>query len=133
MKKDYILVLLFYILFSSCKGDENDNCDKYNENGKCLVCKPKFFLFKNVCYRCNDKVYGNIGCKGECDGTDYETKRNILCEENGCDDKYYNLQGICYRCDVSNENCIRCSYENQQNFKCLECKKKICIDKRRNL
>ncbi len=123
MNKDFFLILLFYILFSSCKGDEIDYCDKYDE-GKCVKCKEKCFLFENKCYKCNDEYYGNIGCIGECDGTDYEIKRKIICEENGCAPNYYNLQGICYRCDVSNENCIRCSYENQQNFKCLECKNK---------
>ena len=51
--------------------------------------KKTYFLFENKCYKCNDKEFGNIGCIGECDGTDYETKRNIICEENGCDDKYY--------------------------------------------
>ena len=124
MNKDLFFVLLFYILFSLCKGDENDYCNEYDENGKCDKCKETYFLFENKCYRCNDKDYGNIGCIGECDGTDYEIKRNIICEENGCKDGYYNLQGICYRCDVSNENCLRCSYENQTNFKCLECKNK---------
>ena len=74
MNKDYILVLLFYILFSSCKGDEIDYCAEYND-GKCVKCEEKCFLFENKCYKCNDKEFGNIGCIGECDGTEYETKK----------------------------------------------------------
>ncbi len=62
---------------------------KYDENGKCLKCKEKCFLFENKYYKWNDKDFGNIRYIGEYDGTDYETKRNIICEENGCDDKYY--------------------------------------------
>ena len=47
MNKDLFFVLLFYILFSSCKGDENDYCNEYDENGKCLKCKEKYFLYEN--------------------------------------------------------------------------------------
>ena len=49
-----------------------------------------------------------------------------LCEENGCKEGQFNLNGICYQCSIKVVNCNKCSYaapsgSSNKVFKCLEC------------
>ena len=76
--------------------------------------------------RCNDTIDGQIGCEGKCDASRLIDTRFPLCEENGCKEGYYNVEGICYPCTTNSPHCIKCSYKaGSQNsgkwFTCLEC------------
>ena len=58
-------------------GDENiDNCIKCDEgknSDTCSKCQPNHFLFFNnlLCLPCDDEIYGQVGCDGNCDGKRY--------------------------------------------------------------
>lgn len=136
MKAFCLLVLLFLnqIAFSFedddaiCNGKLIKNCKQCNsdKNG-CAVCNEHFFPFFDECYKCDDEIYGQIGCGGNCDGTNYKKNGVPLCEKGGCKEGYYNLNGICFECDVGSPGCSNCTYEVQEtgtegNFICLGCK-----------
>lgn len=136
MLKSLILIFLLIIKFLEiinlqCGKQDIPNCIKCGigeESDTCIQCEDKYFLFfKNLlCLKCNDALYGNIGCEGNCDGANYEYSKNIICEENGCKEGYYNDNGICLKCSDISQNCIKCSYmipegSTQNEFKCLQC------------
>ena len=114
--------LVSYIINLKCEDRDIPNCQKCNED-ICEQCEDKYFLLFDglACIKCNDSVYGNIGCEGKCDGSNYITTRNIKCEENGCKSGYYNYNGICQKCSQVSYYCSKCQY-TQNKFKCLECK-----------
>ena len=130
--------LLFCILsLNFCKfdvmkcGDEViENCEKCGTGDKkntCAQCKDKHFPFFNnlFCIPCDDPLYGQVGCGGNCDATNYLDTRNIICEKNGCKEGYYNLNGFCIPCSTGSPDCKSCSVtlneNNEEEFKCLEC------------
>ena len=55
------------------------------------------WIFSSKCIRCDDSIYGQIGCKGECDSEDYFNLGFVYCKE--CKEGYYNLEGICKNCE----------------------------------
>ena len=77
---------------TKCSGDNYDTCE---------ICEDKYFLIPNglLCIACDDPTNGQIGCGGNCDGSDYETTGFAFCEKNGCKRGYYNLNGICIKCE----------------------------------
>jgi len=120
--------------------DEEKNCQK-EEIKKCSQCNDKYFPFLKglLCLPCDDPTYGNVGCGGNCDGSNYEdvmcekdgckdgsnydyfNTRNVICEKDGCKDGYFNLDGICLPCSYDSENCAKCSYSLNNDFVCLDC------------
>jgi hypothetical protein len=76
--------------------------------------------------RCNHLIYGQIGCGGNCDGSQYETSRMPLCNENDCFQEFFNMEGICFKCNETSPHCSKCSYDSlngskEKIFKCLSC------------
>ena len=138
MKAVCLLVLLFLnqIIFSFedddtdaiCNGKLIKNCKECNSNEDgCAVCKDHYFLLLDECKECDDEIYGQIGCEGNCDGTNYKKNKFAFCEKGGCKEGYYNLNGFCFECDIGSPGCSNCTYEVQEtetegNFMCLECK-----------
>ena len=57
-------------------------CDSGDRANSCAKCEDKYFFLdkRNKCIPCNDETYGNIGCEGKCDGTNYAETGNIICE-----------------------------------------------------
>ena len=54
------------------------------------------------------------------------TTRYAFCEEGGCAEGYYNLNGICTNCSMGSKNCKKCTYEVSEqktdgDFICHEC------------
>ena len=50
----------------------------------------------------------------------------VSCEENGCKEGYYNVDGLCNECIKASEHCTKCSYiapssSQEKIFKCLDC------------
>ena len=104
-------------------GDGDDLCDE---------CEDGYFpLLENLlCIACDDPIYGQPGCKGNCE---YQTSGNFRClgeckegfyksgesclKNEGC--KNYNLTNGVYKC----QECINKDYKLESN----ECKK--CTDK----
>ena len=113
-----------YIICLMCEDRNIPNCLKCNED-LCEQCEDKYFpLFDGlICVKCNDQKYGNEGCEGKCDGSNYLATKNIICEENGCKESYYNIMGICTPCSFGSDYCAKCQYINNK-FKCLECTNK---------
>ena len=102
--------LFFGICALKCGENEIANCIECGTGEKantCISCEDKHFLFFHnlLCLACDDPLYGQVPCKGNCDATDYETTRNVLCEKNGCKEGFYNLNGICFNCSESNDGC----------------------------
>ena len=135
--KKIILLLLFSLLNftnaedTSLKCGENSiayciECDS-GDNSLCAKCEDKYFLYydKKSCIACNDENYGQIGCEGNCDGSDYEKTRFAFCEEGGCKDGYFNLLGVCYECEEDElYGCAKCEIQPEGNNICLECESK---------
>ena len=117
MGKFLLLILLhlnIIIYIEPIKCDENTiehciECDSGENSGSCSKCENKYFLFFNIliCLRCNDNLYGQIGCSGNCDRTNLVENRKPLWEENGCVEGYYNLNGICMKCSYGSEGCSK--------------------------
>ena len=132
MKLLYIFQLFLISSFLFCgidalKCGENEiancvECGVGENESTCISCEDKHFLFFHnlLCLPCDDPLYGQAACGGNCDATNYETTRNVLCEKNGCKEGFYNLEGLCFNCSVSNTGCKRCTYD-EGGFKCLEC------------
>ena len=137
---------LFYCILSlvfcrvdvmKCGDEVIENCVKCGtgeESNTCTQCKDKHFpFFHNLfCIPCDDPLYGQVGCGGNCDATDYFQTRNIICEKDGCKEGFYNLNGFCTKCSVGAPECKRCSMtlneNNEEEFKCLECSSDCYLD-----
>ena len=112
-----LLVYLYLVIFISCKtcGEEDiDNCSTCGLNERsdqCDSCDDKYFPFLSdaLCLPCDHYLYGNIGCGGKCDSSKYAETRNILCEEGGCKEGFYNIEGICFPCSVGDDYCTKCT------------------------
>ena len=132
-----IKFFIFYFLYANllllkaleCDGRNINYCKKCGEgmlSDTCTQCEKKSFpLFNNLaCYKCDDEKYGQVGCIGECDSSQYISTKNTICKEYK--EGYYNVDGFCTKCSIGSENCIKCTYEslapNQaKEFKCLDC------------
>ena len=138
MIKILILVLLSSTVFSdgpvTCDGDTIEFCTNCNseKEGKdpdsCASCENKHFpfFFDLICLACNDPNFGQIGCIGNCDGSNFLETRQITCEKDKCKEGYYYDDGQCIQCDQYNHGCIKCSYKKEENetdfnFICTEC------------
>ena len=131
------LILLIYalnLLFAkgeilTCGEEQISNCKecgKDSESNSCATCEAEHFpLLENLlCFPCDDPIYGQAGCVGECDSSKYSQTGFVTCQN--CKDGYYNLEGLCYTCAVGNPGCKNCSYEKENDtnitrFKCLKC------------
>ena len=136
MKKLLIFHIFSIYLFCKiksrkCNIREIQHCKKCGTgdlSDSCAECEDKYFpLYSNIsCIKCNDEEFGQVGCIGKCDGSNYINSRNVLCEENGCKEGYYNVDGFCFNCTNGSEHCIKCSYiapyqSNIKRFQCNEC------------
>lgn len=129
----YIMSIYLFCLIKSlkCNIREIQHCKKCGTgdfSDTCAECEDKYFpLYSNIsCIKCNDEEFGQDGCIGKCDGLNYNKYHNILCEENGCKEGYYNVDGFCFNCTKGSEHCIKCSYlaplgSSIKRFKCDEC------------
>ena len=131
-----ILLSILNIFFGAilkCGEEVIENCIKCdNEERKdtCSLCKPNHFQFFNnlFCLPCDDEIYGQIGCGGNCDGKRYNEMGFALYEENGCKEGYYNLNGFCFNCFDGSPGCKKCIIEDRgenrtetEIYKCEEC------------
>ena len=136
MDKFYLLCflffkLLFYINSLKCKNRTIEHCNKCASgiNGDtCAQCEDTYFpLYANLnCIKCDDEIEGQKECGGKCDSSKYSTIYTVLCEENGCKEGYYNIDGICFECSIGSEHCTNCTYiaplgSQKKKFKCLLC------------
>ena len=90
------------------------------------ICESEHFpILENLlCLPCNDSYYGQIGCKGECDSSDFSNSGFAYCQK--CKEGYYNIEGICHPCNEGSQGCAECTYKNEENdtnkiFKCKKC------------
>lgn len=140
MSKVHILIFQLFLIFvlvngqiKQCGLEPINNCQECSVNSEydsCKLCKENHFsLMENLlCIPCNDTLYGQIGCKGNCDASDYSKTSFAFCDE--CIEGYYNLEGICLTCEDGSPGCKKCTYEpneetpegeEKKNFKCQEC------------
>ena len=124
------ITLIFIKIEAKQCGDEEINncktCGKFKGFDSCETCEDNYFLVMDnlLCLPCNDSLYGQVGCKGNCDASDYKTSSHVLCDE--CIDGYYNLEGFCRICNTSSPGCKKCTYKSEgestsKEFKCQEC------------
>ena len=137
MTKAKEVLIFIYLIYSvssisdvlKCGDQQIKDCEKCGSgdaSNTCIQCKDKHFLFFHnyYCLPCDDPLYGQTGCGGNCDGSRYNETRNVLCNENNCKEGYYNLNGICYSCSDGSYGCKKCIIELEDNvkkYKCLEC------------
>ena len=134
MKLLISFLLTFYFISSKelqCEDEKIEHCTKCNTGDKsdsCSTCEDKYFPFFSdlLCYPCNDSLYGQEGCIGKCNSSNITYNRHALCEEGGCKEGFYYLNGNCYNCSATQEGCKKCTYKKQENqtygnFICLEC------------
>ncbi len=130
-----LLALLLNLILVQSKGklcgEENINncleCGKDDKSNTCGTCEADYFpLLENLlCFSCDDPIYGQAGCKGSCDGSNYVTSSFAYCQE--CKEGYYNIEGICHMCNEGSPGCVNCTYEkdetdnNIMKFKCNKC------------
>ena len=136
MNKSTLILFIILLNFSFSRvdvmkcGDEIikncKECGKGEENNTCAICNDKHFpLVENLfCIPCDDLIYGQVGCQGQCDASDYSNSGFAYCQE--CKEGYYNLEGLCYKCEIGSPGCKECTYvyeENSENkrFKCQKC------------
>ena len=112
-----------------CGDNEIDNCKTCgsgNQSNSCGICDDEYFplLENKYCIKCDDPLYGQVGCKGACDGSDYINTESVNCQQ--CKEGYYNDNGKCLECNDYSEGCIDCSFElntetGKNEFKCKKC------------
>ena len=125
----YALFIINFIFANQklCGRNEIENCiDCNSEQEICIKCENKYFIsFAGLkCISCNNEIYGQLACEGNCDGSKYNEIKNVLCDK--CKEGYYSIEGICTLCSIGSENCVKCSYEASEGsdkyiYKCLEC------------
>ena len=136
-KKIFIFSCLLILILNrtdilKCGGENIENCiecGKGEESNTCAKCKDKYFLFFHnlYCVACDNSTYGQVGCGGYCDGSRFSNDRFAYCNKNDCKEGFYNLEGICFRCDDGSPGCQKCRIqesenENEENkFICEEC------------
>ena len=113
----FLLAIIFFTSLSNSSqaepksdAEKIDHCSRYDtgENSdNCSIWEDKYFQFLNIllCLTCNDTTYGQIGCEGKCDGTIYKKTRNVFCEEDGCKEGYFYMNGICTKCSIESPGC----------------------------
>ena len=120
MKNLIICCILSLLLCKSevkkCGDEYIEKCTKCgtgDSENTCVQCIDKYFLVPNgvFCLACNDSLYGQIGCEGNCDSTNLVNDRNVLCYENDCKEGFFNLNGFCTSCGMEIDNCKKCSIE----------------------
>ena len=130
--KAQFFILLIYLNSLNCSNTTILNCNELNPNtNTCSKCQDKYFpLFHNLfCLPCDDKDYGQIGCGGNCDSSQYENDRFVYCENNSCKEGFIGLNGLCFNCSVESPGCKNClapeivTTDGQLDYKftCLEC------------
>ena len=92
--------------------------DEYNQKICNESCNTTSFIKNNLCYNCNDFIFGNPGCKPE-KGCSYDQgKDDLKCNEYK--ENYYELKkGLCLPCSKVIEGCKKCNYSS--TFKCEGC------------
>ena len=130
----FLLLLIFNVLFVrgnilKCGDRQIQNCRECSQTenlDSCSICEDEHFsLLENLfCIPCNDSIFGQVGCKGECDSKDYALSGFVYCKE--CKEGFFNLEGICHPCDTESPGCTECTYEYGENsgnkiFKCQKC------------
>ena len=124
-----------------CGEEQIDNCKECaigEESNICAKCEAEHFpLLENLlCIPCDDPIYGQIGCKGNCDSSSYSDSGFAYCEE--CKPGYYNVEGLCYKCSRGSDECVECTYEKEDNsdekiFKCTKCSQAMNIESMINI
>ena len=113
----------------TCGNNQIENCKECGKDDKsnsCGTCEAGYFpLLNNLfCIECNDPVNGQIGCKGDCINNNSSSSVLALCQD--CEEGYYNIDGLCLKCENKNPGCSSCTYEKNETtgwnkFKCLKC------------
>ena len=132
-----LLLLLFlsnlFILSKealTCEGETIDQCatcDTGEDSDSCSICEPGYFPFLGnyFCLACNDSIFGQVGCIGDCDGTNFTIDHQVYCKEE-CVEGFINIDGFCKNCSKLISGCSKCIYEVPENqtygeYTCLEC------------
>ena len=138
MKEKILLFFCLIVLVGNkyvlkCGEEEIENCvecGKGEASNTCAKCKDKYFPFFHglYCVECDNSTFGQVGCGGNCDGSRFLTDRFAYCNKDDCKEGFYNLNGICYRCDDGSPYCKKCKIqenedEEHQNeiYVCEEC------------
>ena len=135
MNKLYFLILyciLNLLLCNSLKCGEQQienclQCGTGDLSNTCIQCEDNFFpILNNLhCIACDDPLYGQVGCGGNCDATNFKNDRFVMCNKNDCREGFYNLYGFCFSCEEGFPFCKKCSVNlneyNEEEYKCDEC------------
>ncbi len=142
IKKALIILVILSNLLAikseslTCGEEQIEHCSKCGNTpnvDECYECEGGHFpLLENLlCIPCDDPIYGQIGCKGNCDSSSYSDSGFAYCEE--CKPGYYNVEGLCNKCSRGSNECVECTYEKEDNsdekiFKCTKCSQAMNIE-----
>lgn len=134
------IITLFFLFFLTqlenfeCSNSNISNCNKseltLDGDEICVECEDKHFpLFNNLyCFPCDDKLYGQLGCGGNCNSSNYKENRIAFCNPEECKKGYGYLNGICFNCSNEQPGCKTCKasetiVEGQKAYSyiCTEC------------
>ena len=102
MRPYYILIIFLSISFipktlnKQCGDEQIDYCEVCatgDELGTCAKCDDYHFnfLFNYLCLPCDHKVYGDVGCEGNCTINTNLDHLDFRCDEFGCKNGFYSM------------------------------------------
>ena len=134
------IITLIFLLFLKqikkveCSESNIENCIEsttsiYGEE-ICVKCEDKYFpLFNDFyCFPCDDRIYGQLGCGGNCDSSNYKENRIAFCNPQECRDGYEYVNGMCFNCTIEQPGCKICNSsetivdgQKAYSYVCSEC------------
>ena len=118
---------LTYCSEGEADKDGNNKCTKcvenaaFNSDSGVCECNSDCFGRNGLCYKCDDKNYGDIGCKASKGCKINQYGYNFVCNE--CKEGYYLKNEKCNFCSNEIYNCQKCHLDiNTSAVKCDECK-----------
>ena len=137
-KLSIILSLVFIHQFGYFESKEAsiENCEAITTRADeevCTKCKDKHFLFFHdfYCFPCDHRLYGQIGCGGNCDCSKFLEENITYCNADECKKDFLYYNGNCFNCSSYIPFCKTCNvtenldhWNNNKTyytFKCEEC------------
>ena len=130
---------LSYCLEGERDANNNLKCNEcvpnsqLNNNNICECNIDSFGKYNQICYKCDEKEYGNPGCEASKGCNYYSANDQLNC--NKCKDDYFlYTEGQCYSCSNEIRNCEGCHFDDSnQKLICDYCKDGYSYNSEKNI